>query len=342
MAAITYAEFEKQVRTFTEIRQTGYKKDTVRNLLMKSSSGSYVESSFLYQLRSVCKFSDDIVSADAYEDAVRQTIKSYTSSKETAVDLFKRLTAYVNKHTGSNYALNCPPIQSGNTFERLMYISRYIQDPNNRISDLEDLLWVSSRTIENDLAKLRGNDDDPIQICGKRYIVPDMTRSGDSIRDMASTPHPLFLTCNLTQVIAMLKGLKAMSENEALCGYAMKTASEIWEQLSGTAQSRILYVMRELMPDDAEWYQKLGSTDENTFWPEYRCSTYGCNVVLECLKNGLPCWIEYKTDSGTEFLSGVKITKYYGDTITVSNGENSRILELKHIIRSSKSADEIV
>lgn len=342
MTLISYAAFDDLVRGFAEARQIGYKKETVKNLLMKAASDGYAESSFLYILQRVCGLDHGMVTCAAYEEAVRQTVKSYTSSKETAIDLFKRLTDYINSHAGSCYTLNYPPIQSGNTFERLMFISKYIQDPDNRISDLEDLLWVSSRTIESDIAKLRGFDDDPIQICGKKYVVPDITRSGDSVRDMASTPHPLFLTCNLTQVITLLKGLKSMSQNKALHGYAMKTASEIWEQLSDSAKARILLVLRELMPDEVEWYQNLSATDDNTFWPEDRCSTYGGNVVLECLKNGLPCWIEYKTDSGTEFLSGVMVTKFLGGSVTVSYEGNSRTLELNRIIRSAKTAEEMV
>ena len=67
------------------------------------------------------------------------------------------------------------------------------------------------------------------------FGVEDRTRDKDRVA-LPSSVHPLFLTSNLTEVIITLKGLKAMSKQPALKGYAMKTANDIWEQLSQRAK----------------------------------------------------------------------------------------------------------
>ena len=81
-----------------------------------------------------------------------------------------------------------------------MYIAKFLHDPERKISELSDELWQSSTTIQGDLSKLRGIDDDPIQICGKVFKINETKRSKGKIAS-ASTVHPLFLTPNLTQII---------------------------------------------------------------------------------------------------------------------------------------------
>lgn len=345
---IPFSEFKKIVIAFAERKQYGYEKTTVKNLLIKQNekTGTYEEGSFMGHILSILP-SSDCVDQDIYSDAMAACVKGYASVKDSAIDIFRRLTGDIAQKSGVEFLPDFPTIPVSNTFERLMFISKYLQDPKNKISDLEDKLWVSSRTIETDLKKLRGNDDDPIQICGKRYVIRDMTRENDAIRDMASTPHPFFLTCNLTQVIVTLKGLKEMSQNTALNSYSMKTASEIWEQLSDYAKERILYVMKNLMPDEVEWYQGLSRSEKNkdygeeSFWPEYRCSSFGTSTIIECLKNGFPCNIEYQTEDGSQFYKDVMIKQYYDGQLVVKIGDSEITLESKRVLRSSKNQEEL-
>ena len=340
---ISLRELEILVVDFAERRQYGYKKSTVKNFFVKKNNdGEYVENSFMSVLLTVCAGTNNQVGRDEYALAVRQAVKSYGNSKDTAVDLVKRLTADVEKRTGCRFEIEYPPIPIGNTFERLMYISKYLQNPEAKISDLEDILWLSDRTIDGDILKLRGMDDDPIQICGKKYVIDYVKRENDHVRDMASTPHPLFLTCNITQVIVTLKGLRTMSEDVAFAGYAMKTASEIWEQLSDLAKDRILYVTQNMLPEEEEWFRRLGNMGDNTFWPEYSCSSYGSNALIECMKNSIPCYIEYFTEEGSEFFDGVQVKAYYGDTVVVCQNGAERELKVMNILRSAKQAELLV
>lgn len=341
MPVITYSNVEEETRKFCRCSNPAYKSSTVRNLLIKTDDKSkeYAKNSFLYYLKNISGGGD--VDADLYADAVQRTVQSYLSNKDSAIDIFKRLTARLEQKFSVSLPVPYPPVPVANTFERLMYISKYVQDPENRISDLQDILWVSSRTIEDDLAKLRGMDDDPIQICGKKYVIRDMERRADRVTDILSTPHPFFLTCNLTQVIVMLQGLRKMTVNQELKAYAEKTAGEIWEQLSDYGRNRILYVMENLMPDEISWYKNLGNMGKESFWPEYRCSAYGAGAMMECLKNGKTCNIEYKTEEGICFLKEALVKKLVKEEFLIEAQGREFLLNHDQIIRSASSAEEM-
>ena len=169
-----------------------------------------------------------------------------------------------------------------------------------------------------------------------------MKRENDRV-SLPSSVHPLFLTSNLTEVIITLKGLKAMSKQPALKGYAMKTANDIWEQLSQRAKDRILEVTSELMVEDTEWFASLGTGNQHTFWTERTCSAAGRNSVMECLKNGMPCYIEYRQEDGAEKIIHVdRIERWNGNTCTIRIGETVMELSLASVIRSATTPEELV
>jgi hypothetical protein len=85
-----------------------------------------------------------------------------------------------------------------------------LQTPEASISELEDILYVSSKTLGDDLKKLKGDGDDLLEVMGQKLTV-DFDRKKGKLY-FPSTVHPLFLTFNLTQVITTLEGLKLMSE----------------------------------------------------------------------------------------------------------------------------------
>lgn len=161
--------------SFTRKKFLKYKPATVKNLLIKKNSdnNTFSNTSFMYHLIQECG-NRNTVDEDVYGRVVMQTVKGYTSSKESAISIFKELTAYIKNRKDVVFHVEYPPIPLNSTFERLMFIAKYIQDPDARISDLEDILWISSRTIDDDLAKLHGYDDDPVQIAGKQFVVESM------------------------------------------------------------------------------------------------------------------------------------------------------------------------
>ena len=99
-----------------------------------------------------------------------------------------------------------------NSLERQLHIVKLLHDPEkNKRSAIPGMLYVSDKTIENDLKKLQGEDGDPLEVLGQKLVI-DFDRQS---RHFSSTVHPLFLTFNLTQVITTLEGLKKMSEDSA-------------------------------------------------------------------------------------------------------------------------------
>lgn len=229
---------------------------------------------------------------EALPENIKACVKAYTHDKDGAIEMFKAFTDFLAEN-GIHFNVVFPPIPVSSSFERLMFISKYLQEPVHTIAELPDVLWVSDRTIEEDLKRLRGVND-PIQVCGRRFSIPDTERH-DGQLTFASTAHPLFLTENLTQVLVMLKGLKLMSENPLYRSYAEQTASEIWEQLSLYAKNRIHFVLGKLLPEDLSWYDGLKSSNRS-FYTEEMCSRVrndGASVVLNCFKNGKTFCVEY-------------------------------------------------
>lgn len=313
----------------------GLKAEIVRNMIFKNEIFQKEMGEDLYS---------DKPAFESYKCAVKESVKSYKSNKDSIISMYKKLTDEINKKTDWNFNTDFfPPIPIANTFERLMFISKYLQNPNNKWSDLEDILWVSPRTLEADLKKLRGNDEDPLQVCGKKFIIDDIERKSGKI-SFVSTAHPMFLTLNITQVISILKGLEIMEKNKAFEIYAFSTAQNIWAQLSEYAKNRIVYVTDELLGENSDWYKKLENGDDKLFLNEYMCGrTEGAGVLLDCLKNKKSCFIEYTEGEKSKLLDVDKVLMYDIDKkeIRIMTKNEEKVIEIDKVIRSSYSRDTL-
>ena len=278
---------------------------------------------------------------------IRNSVMAYSSNKDTAIALYRDLTAFLAENGVAVPPITFPPIPISNTFERLMFIAKYLQDENNRISDLSGRLWVSERTIEEDMKRLR-DDVDPIQVCGKKFFISGTERRDGGIR-FQSTAHPIFLAENLTQVLVMLKGLRMMAENPLYEPYALQTGREIWNQLSSYAKNRIRFVLQDLMPEDSSWYEKLAEVnDDYYFHTETACSQIhnsGRSVILDCIKNGKPFCVEYEEDGKISVYSDCRMewgsySTYPSSIIVNCSGGRIRLL-LDHVIRSAYTLEEL-
>lgn len=274
---------------------------------------------------------------------IRESVKSLTRGKDTAIAVYRRLVTFL-QNKGVPVSVEFPPVPVDNSFERQMFIAKYLQDEDTRISDLEDLLWVSERTISDDLLRLSG-DKDPIQVCGRPFIIREANRSRGRMH-FGSTAHPLFLTENLTQVIVILKGLRAMAENPLYIRYAEASAADIWQQLSDYARKRIRFVLSDLMPEDLSWYEELEKRSD-LFMTERECSVNG-NVWLDCIKNDKPFYVEYHADDGVVFYEDCRFVPG-----SISQGENGFGIEVEckqgrkklvgeRVIRSTYSIEELL
>ena len=329
---MSFLSLDECVNKFIHSRSkcpTAKDRKTAENLLNK-----LLEHKYLKDKRDSTTFDPDY-----YYWAVKETVSSYSNSKDTAISILKSFSQIVSEQTNTDVSgIRWPEIPVSSSFERLMFIAKYLQDPKHKIEDLHDLLWVGERTIEADLAKLRGNDDDPIQICGRKFIIENTDRSDGTLL-FKSTVHPFFLTYNLTQVIVILEGLRKQAEDPFMAGYAENAACDIWEQLSQYGKDRIRFVLSNLMPGDLSWIDRLNQmqySNRGRFIPETLCSkTEGAGSMLECLKNELPAYIEYNGTDGVEFIEEAQVLKMTENGFLVLVNGIETELNSKRILRSA-------
>ena len=272
--------------------------------------------------------------SDDFNKYISEAVKRMMRGKDTAIELYKKLVGFLNGK-GIEVKVKFPPIPVDNTFERLMFIAKYFHDENAKINELEDKLWVSDRTIRNDLKRLSGVED-PIQICGRKFIIPDTERKNGSLHQ-ASTAHPLFLTENLTQVIIMLKGLDKMSHDRKYREYAKNTSVHIWQQLSEYAKNRIKTVLGHLSPEDMKWIEQLDSKSADAFSTEKECSVK--DVMLDCLKNGKSFCVEYREDNGETRL--YRDCFYENGHLSAKCEDDIKKLIEKQVLRSAYTPAEL-
>ncbi|MFT5875594.1 MAG: hypothetical protein ACI8WT_004587 [Clostridium sp.] len=282
----------------------------------------------------------DLEAEEYIIEAIKNSMKKYSKSKVTAIAVYKELITFINKKYNIKISIYFPKWIPKTTLERQLYIAKMLQNPDASISELEDILYVSSKTIQNDLKILKGDDDDSLEVMGQKLTV-DFERKKGKL-SFPSTIHPLFLTFNLTQVITTLEGLKIMSEKEAYKNYALNGAKTIWVQLSDYAKQRILTVS-EGLGNDTCWYKSLETDITNLFHTEYMCSTiYGCESLLLCFKNSKPCFIEYIDDNGkTIIYKNCMIISNSHNQVIVKMGEKQLILETDRVVKAALTENEL-
>lgn len=341
MNTIKLTDLERLAIDFSNRNNKPYRKTTVKNLFIKKDkAGAYDEKSFIYNVKKLTVGRNTEVDNVIFCDAVISTVKSYTSSKSTAIDLIQSFTAFIAENKGPKFEVQYPAIPIDSTFERLMFITKYLQDPQSEIKDLEDELWQSERTIADDLKKLRGRDNDPISVCGRKFIVDDCERKNGHM-SFASNVHPMFLTNNLTEVIAMLKGLKHMCEEPTMKPYALNVAGNIWVQLSDRAKNRIVYVLTELIPDDVEWYTSLEDKGSYAFSSERLISSVSRDCLMYVMKADEGCFIEYDGENGHEIIKADLVHFSWTDEITIIVNGSPRTIDKSKILCSALTIEQL-
>ena len=272
--------------------------------------------------------------ADDIAVSVKNSIKSYTRSKNTAIFIYKELIKFIKDAYGVEINLEMPEWVPTTTLERQIQIVKLLHDPSIKISELEDMLVTSKKTIDTDLKKLKGDDEDPIEVMGQKLVVT-FERSKDHLY-FDSTIHPLFLTFNLTQVITTLEGLNKMAEDSAHKKYAMFAAKTIWSQLSQYAKRRI-FTVSDGLGLDTTWYNSLECVDRNLFYSETMCSGIsGSESILYCFKNGKPCYIEYlQSEDHIVYYENCLILRYQDNQVSVEINGETLILDANRVRKAA-------
>ena len=107
-----------------------YDMKTARNLLKGDGEAALVHQEF-YE-------NSEYLAAN-----IKDSVRAYSRNKDVAIHIYKDFLKFVKEKSGIEIAVEFPPISISNTFERLMFIAKYLQDPRHKVSDLPDRLWVS-------------------------------------------------------------------------------------------------------------------------------------------------------------------------------------------------------
>ena len=315
------------------VRYTSFTEKTVSNLL----------GMLLKESREVRD--DEEIEESVLQYAMEYTIQSYTSSKRSAIRIFRIFMDFLKEEYGFEGKVTFPEIDISSSFERQMYLAKMIQNEEYDVESLSGKLWVSQRTLEEDLSRIRGISNDPIQICGKPFVVKGIERRNGKVIS-PSTVHPFFLTFNLTQVIATLKGLRVMSLEPAMKQYAIGSAAAIWQQLSDYAKERILYVMTEIMPEEISWYRELDDVATEMFKTEFQySSTEGAEMIMHCMKSDRIFFAEYEKEDGDSILlSNCRCVprSYTGHEVEVTSDQGNHVLLFSNILRSSYTKEGLI
>lgn len=276
---------------------------------------------------------DNPVVSISLSDAIKESVKAYSNSKATAIEAYKKLLNYILLKYKVELEVDFPRVFASD-FDRQMFIVKELHVPKRGVDYLEDKLWVSTRTIEKDLAKLKSKGE--ISILDQEVYIDGIERENGSI-GFESTVHPLFLAPNLTQVVVLLNGLQLMSKDESYRNYAEHLAATIWNELSEYGRKRI-FTVSDTLSLDMTWYERINQIkDTQSFRTERECSKEeGSNNIVYFAKSGDYCNIAYMDERGEEqFLFDVKVgkTRTNEDIVEIIRNKERYLIKKSNIRR---------
>jgi hypothetical protein len=329
----------KSVEKFIEKKYRRKKdRETVAKLLIGSAVGpdnSYV---FLQQPSVRHLASQPVASREVVElipIAIKDSVSSYTRKKLNLINIYKQYIDFLQSEYGIKVDIKFPPVFN-NDFDRQMYIIKSLHQRRYSAAELGEELWLSERTITNDLVAM----EDGISILGQQMRI---TRVENVYHQKGlNTIHPIFLSANLTQVVVMLKGLESQAQDQAYREYAVRLAANIWRELSDYGRQRILDIYQKLNLNP-EWFDLLEERRNNSLYSSEAGCSYeqGAGNVLDYLKNGKPCTIEIRTGKNTKILADCRIRDYSGDEITVEHASALQHIPIKSVVKVTRYSQEI-
>ncbi|EEG79113.1 hypothetical protein [Dethiobacter alkaliphilus] len=191
----------------------------------------------------------------------------------------------------------------GSPEERWVYLLRETERSEHgqgsmKITEIADKLGCSKRSLELDIKRITLTG---FKLLGQNIKLVD---EENSVLNMQSTPHPIVLMQNISQILVLLEGLRAMEKVQAYSTFAHYTAINIWNQLTEYAQNKILDAL-ELMGQDAniDWYLNLSSDSNmvNRFLSETKMSeTDPMSQLMYLAKNQMPFNLTYQDEKGQQ------------------------------------------
>lgn len=229
-----------------------------------------------------------------YGTAVRESVKSSRSDKQTTINRYRKLIDYLKRNTSEHIEVDWPPIDVSSRFERLIYIMKVLQtNPRDAAQYLSDKLWMSVRTVEKELSSIQYDDvTDHVSFLDQSFVINGINRANGSVRFLSSV-HPMLLMENLTSVIVMIEALLEKAQKPAYKDWAMITAGHAWNQLTDYAKKRVEEIICETYQAGSpipDLFAELKSMPvEGRFRTEQETAHEALSLALYCFKADILC-----------------------------------------------------
>ena len=207
--------------------------------------------------------------SEKIESAILGGLSSYTNKKLNAVEIYLDLLEYLSDHY--NFEFNDKFIESLAVPQQREWTIIKMSCEGKNVSEIAERLFTSERTIRDDLEHLT---QEGLVFMDQRIPINGMTYHRAHL-NFESTPHPVLLMGNLTEVFIMLNSLRlyTVDSNSKI---PSQIAANIWSQLSDYARTTILKRIKNgKLKSDLEWFELLEGNDKGskqTFQTEMQMS----------------------------------------------------------------------
>lgn len=293
-------------KMITDFNETRYRENREQDLLVGNEEYSLLQRQEIMDVldRNIIKTTKKDLLNPQIQEAIEESFKSLKKFdlKVLAKGVYQEFADFLADNYGFSIDLSdMAKAMIGSPEERWMYLLRETErsqqgEGKMKIAQIAEKLGCSRRSLELDVKRITLAG---FKLLGQNIQLVD---EENSVLNMQSTPHPLVLMQNISQILVLFEGLRAMEKIQAYRTFAHYTAINIWNQLTEYAQNKVLDAL-ELMGQDAEigWYLNLRdeSNKVNRFFSETKMSESDpMSQLMYLAKNQMPFNLVYLDKQG--------------------------------------------
>lgn len=310
---------KSMIERFKGINEYEYR--DIENLLLGREKYSLVIQEEIIQIldRKIIKTTDKETLSYDISIAINESMNKIKSFKDkvSCKKIYNELALMFNTDYG--FSIDISSINNkviGTSEERCVYLLRQTERQNDNggrktLRDISDELGCSTRSLQKDVKKMT---EQGFKLMGLNI---KLVSEEQNILEMESTPHPVILMQNISQLVVMLEGLRAMTKIKAYENSANSTAVDIWNQLTEYTRTKILDVVEKLdtIKDTMDWYDSIDMEGkyQSRFLTEFEnCGENPISKLMFLMKNGKQFNLIYVNDGGKQITLGdCQIIKYF-------------------------------